>query len=64
MRKFLSFVGILVLTLMAAFVWPTQYRYDHIQYPHSGISILIRIDRINGNAEYLSSYGWLPGIPR
>ena len=40
------------------FVWPTRYRYDHVTHQRSGAQVLVRIDRISGNAQYLSATGW------
>jgi hypothetical protein len=45
--------------LMAVFVWPTQYRYDHVISPYTKVQTLVRIDRLTGQTQYLTSrYGW------
>jgi hypothetical protein len=54
--------GVVVLVLglvFAAFVWPGRFRYE--QGTMFGRPALIRIDRITGDASYLSERaGWLP----
>ena len=48
-----------LLATLAAFVWPTRWRYDHMTvgddtYP-------VRIDRISGHADILlPGEGWTP----
>lgn len=53
---FLSFGCLLVILLMFVYVWPTRYRYEHVQN-----NLLIRIDRFNGNVDVLQLHeGWRP----
>ena len=53
---------LLILGLIAAFVifvWPTRYRYDHINFESA--TYPVRIDRVNGNADMLvPDEGWVP----
>jgi hypothetical protein len=59
MKRFALFVSFLVLAAFSVLVWPTRYRYEHMEHPRNGASVLVRIDRINGNAEYLTRSGWV-----
>jgi hypothetical protein len=48
-----------VLALFLATVWPTPYRYDHMTY--EGETVIVRIDRLSGEAEMLlPDEGWVP----
>lgn len=56
-KLWIVLIGVMVF---GWFVWPTQYRYDHMQFGygparHEGI---IRINRFSGVAEVLSTQGW------
>lgn len=66
MRKVMAMLGLVGgLVMMSAFavtVWPTQYTHSTLKgYP-------IRIDRLSGQAEVLTKYGWStlgqPAAPR
>lgn len=48
--------GAVVLAMVAWFVWPTPYRYDHMN--HKGSVYPVRIHRILGRTEYLLPTGW------
>jgi hypothetical protein len=43
------------ILLFLAFVWPTMYRYEHVEG-----EALIRINRFTGSAELLGLAGWTP----
>lgn len=60
MRKsWFALFAAVVMFLMAVFVWPTQYRYDHVISPYTKVQTLVRIDRLTGQTQYLTSrYGW------
>lgn len=52
----LATLGLAILVVLALFVWPTVYRYDHMKldtydYP-------VRINRLTGKAEVLFPNGW------
>jgi hypothetical protein len=52
----IGIIGIVIVVLLAIFVWPTRYTYDHInigrnEYP-------VRINRFTGQAEVLQQNGW------
>lgn len=42
--------------LLAAFVWPTIYRYDHMNY--GGNLLPVRVHRVTGKTEILYPSGW------
>ena len=47
------------IAAFAVWVWPTQFRYDHMTV--DGDLVPVRIDRFNGNADMLvPDEGWLP----
>jgi hypothetical protein len=48
-----------VLAMFATYVWPTPWRYDHMTV--DGEAVLVRIDRVSGEAEMLIvDEGWVP----
>ncbi len=48
-----------VFGLFAAYVWPTEYRYDHMTV--DGNIVPVRIDRFNGDADmFVPDEGWIP----
>lgn len=48
-----------MLGLFAAYVWPTEYRYDHMTV--DGNIVPVRIHRITGEADMLvPDDGWIP----
>lgn len=49
-------IGLCLLLLLGWFVWPTPYRYDVLKRGDN--SLPVRINRLTGNAEVLSSQGW------
>ena len=54
---------LLVLVAMAAFVWPTIYRYEKITVEQD--TYLVRIHRISGHADILvPEEGWVPAEDR
>jgi hypothetical protein len=57
-RPWAVVIGICVAVLVpfGYLVWPTVYRYDHIQV--AGSDLPVRIDRFTGKAEYLYLNGW------
>ena len=57
MKKWGWVTSVCAGTLFAAFVWPTLYRYDHLDIGE-GRSFPIRINRFNGHAEVLYLNGW------
>jgi len=48
--------ALVVVTLFAAFVWPTRYRYSEMRLRDNVLPV--RIDRISGRTEVLYPYGW------
>lgn len=49
---------VLLVLLFSATVWPTLYRYEHTGgWPHYG-PLLVRVNRVTGNADVL-----VPGEP-
>ena len=60
MRRSLLVAFVLVALLaLAAFVWPTPYRYDKITVDRD--TYLVRIHRITGHADILvPEEGWVP----
>lgn len=51
--KHLALVLITLLIMCAAvFVWPTRYRYDHVQIGR--VTLPVRMDRITGRSEVFS----------
>ncbi len=59
MRILRTLIVFIVLGLLAVFVWPTQFRYDHMTV--DGNIVPVRIDRFNGDADMLvPDEGWIP----
>jgi hypothetical protein len=57
-RPFLFAICFIFIILIALFVWPTMYRYDHMIVYHN--TYPVRINRLTGNSEILSgSNGWI-----
>lgn len=52
----LLIVAFLAATLFAVYVWPTRYRYDHVQIGR--YDFMVRIDRASGKTEF---YGPMTG---
>ena len=50
---------VIVLLGIAVFVWPTRYRFERVGLGSSP-SVLVRINRLTGNAEMLTGSGWSP----
>jgi len=50
-------VGICASILFALLVWPTIYRYDHMDLGQ-GVSYPVRTNRVTGRAEVLYQDGW------
>ncbi len=55
MRRTLMAVAVAVASLFAAFVWPTQWRYERVGQS----STLVRINRLNDRVQALRSGGWV-----
>jgi hypothetical protein len=56
--KRLSLIAVaLLLSAFAVFVWPTRYRYGQMA-ADDGTPFPVRFDRISGNADRLTKYGW------
>jgi hypothetical protein len=56
-RVFLATIAV-ILALIATFVWPTQYRYDHAKTGSADLPI--RFNRFTGMSEmYLPGSGWI-----
>ncbi len=51
-------LGLAAVVLFGLLVWPTLYRYDHMNLG-IGTSLLVRINRINGDTDLLSPSGWV-----
>lgn len=51
-----ALVVLAALLLLGVFVWPTRYRYDHINL-HGKVRP-VRVDRLTGTPEMLSETGW------
>jgi hypothetical protein len=47
---------VLIIFLFAAFVWPTRYRHDHLEWANK--TVPVRIDRFSSDAEMLFVEGW------
>lgn len=47
--------AVVLLCLMALFVWPTRYRYERLGTARPR---LLRIDRVTGTASALTDSGW------
>lgn len=60
LRAVLIRLVLLALALgFALYVWPTRYRYDHLN--SEGSTYPVRIDRITGDADMLvPDQGWVP----
>lgn len=54
MRRWLAVGTLLVVALLAVFVWPTRYRYDKVG------DQFLRTDRVSGETARLTSWGWAP----
>jgi hypothetical protein len=53
-----ALAGLLVVSF-AFYVWPTRWRYDHMT--DQGETLIVRIDRVTGDAEVLlPDQGWVP----
>jgi hypothetical protein len=48
----------IVVIVFATFVWPTPYRYEHMNLSSEGPQLIVRINRFTGSAEYLTPVGW------
>jgi hypothetical protein len=59
-RRITAVVGIAALTLLAAFVWPSRYRYDH--WKRGVHTYPVRIDRFTGRGEYFAGE-WISDEP-
>jgi hypothetical protein len=53
----LASVFLLLTGLFGWYVWPTPYRYDHIQLK-AELLVPVRINRMTGEAEMLYTSGW------
>lgn len=53
--------ALVALLAVAAFAWPTRYRYE--RFNPGGYSTVARIDRLSGEAEMLTDGGWVPMRP-
>jgi hypothetical protein len=49
-------LGIAVFVVLAVFVWPTRYKYDHMKLGEDDLPV--RIDRLTGKTEILFPQGW------
>jgi hypothetical protein len=60
LRLVFSLVTVLALLyVVAMYVWPTPWRYDHMTY--QGETVIVRMDRMTGDAEMLlPDQGWVP----
>ncbi len=58
-RVLASLIVLAIVVLLATFVWPTRYRYDHMTV--DGDLVPVRIDRLSGDADMLvPDDGWVP----
>jgi len=55
-RNLLGLAAVLAAGFFATFVWPTVYRYDHMNL--SGTALPVRIHRFSGKTEILYPRGW------
>ena len=60
-RWFRTILWLAALGAFFVFGWPTLYRYDHISI--DGDVYPVRIHRIGGAADMLTSDGWIPMEP-
>jgi len=44
----------LLLVYTAMYIWPTQYRYDHLG------NTPVRTNRVTGQVEFMTLCGWTP----
>jgi hypothetical protein len=57
--KGLTWAVLCLLLIFGWFVWPSRYSYREMQ--RYGETVLVRVDRFSGQAEWLSvRMGWLP----
>lgn len=52
LRIIISITILTIVIFIAAFVWPTMYRYDRFY------KTVVRTNRFTGNAEMLTTEGW------
>lgn len=60
MTRFRYFVALLILIFATAFlwlVWPSRYRYD--RWKEQASDVPVRMDRLTGRTEMLTSGGWV-----
>lgn len=62
--RFVAFLIVGAMLTLGALVWPTRYRYEHVEHPRNGAAVLVRIDRLNGQTEYLTREGWSTYLPK
>jgi hypothetical protein len=51
-----TLLAMAILSILAIFVWPTAYKYDHMKIGTN--NLLVRIDRLTGKTEILYPSGW------
>lgn len=54
----LFWIGIVIIILFAFTIYPTLYRYDHMISGIYNERVIIRINRVTGNADVLAAEGW------
>ena len=58
-RIVIPILWLLLVGLLAVYVWPTRWRYDHMTV--DGNIVPVRMDRFSGDADMLvPDEGWVP----
>lgn len=55
-QTLLAVIVLAVLAVLAVFVWPSRYKYDHMKL--GGSDFPVRIERLTGKTEILRNSGW------
>lgn len=61
-RLALSLVGLILVTLVTVYVWPTAFRTIPVATSNPGV-FAAREHRFTGRAELLTRRGWVPATP-
>ena len=58
MQRFITILILVAAVPFAIYVWPTKYAYYQIKLGDS--QSLVRLQRLTGEAEFLTQAGWRP----
>jgi hypothetical protein len=61
MQRFITILILAAAVPFAIYVWPTKYAYDQIKLGDSQFPV--RIQRLTGEADFLTPAGWRPLKP-